>query len=91
MPPPSAKRIAPDLSSAASDARQFIHTPDYHGAATDVASYIRESIVNPDAFVLPKFRYLTMDGTSVMPKNFATLLTPAQIDDLIVYILTLQP
>lgn len=90
MPPSSAKRrIAPELTHIVIDAEQFIRSPEYHGGATDVASYIRESILDPDAFVVPAYRYLSRDGSSIMPKDFAQRLQSAEVDDLVVYILTL--
>lgn len=90
MPPPNSKRIAPDLAHITTDAEQFIHSPDYKGSATDVASYIRESIVDPNAFVVPAFRYLTADGSSIMPLDFAKRLTPQEIDDLVAYVLSIR-
>jgi cytochrome c551/c552 len=90
MPPPNSKRIAPDLAHITTDAEQFIHSPDYKGSATDVASYIRESIVDPNAFVVPAFRYLTADGSSIMPLDFAKRLTPQEIQDLVAYVLTIR-
>jgi|SRR5581483_4977954 cytochrome c2 len=90
MPPPNSKRIAPDLAHITTDAEQFIHSPDYKGSATDAASYIRESIVDPNAFVVPAFRYLTADGSSIMPLDFAKRLTPQEIDDLVAYVLTIR-
>lgn len=89
MPAPNARRIAPDLSHVASDAAQFIQLPDYQGHATDTASYVRESILQPNLFVVPAFRYLTADGSSIMPGNFATLLSPQELEDVIAYVLTL--
>lgn len=89
MPPPQARRIAPDLKNILTDANEFIHSPDYKGAATDAPSYIRESIVAPNAFVVPAYRYLTLDGSSIMPLDFGQRLSADQINDLIAYVLTL--
>lgn len=89
MPPPAAKRIAPDLKHVITDADEFIHLAEYKGNATDAASYIRESIVLPNIFVVPAFRYLTRDGSTIMPLYFSERLSPAQIDDLVSYVLTI--
>jgi mono/diheme cytochrome c family protein len=89
MPPPGARRVAPDLTHILTDAAEFIRRPDYHGTATDVPGYIRESIVLPNIFVVPAYRYLTRDGTSVMPLDFSERTSPAEIDDLVAYVLTL--
>lgn len=89
MPSPGTKRIAPDLTHILTDAEQFIHLPDYKGTATDAPGYIRESIVLPNIFVVPAFRYLTPDGSTIMPRYFGEQLTPAEIDDLVAYVLSL--
>ena len=89
MPPPNARRIAPDLSHINADAEQYIHSTEYHGRAADTASYIRESILNPNAFVVPPYRYLMPDGSSIMPQNFGTLLSVQELDNVIAYVLTL--
>jgi len=89
MPPPQARRIAPDLKHILADADEFIRLPEYKGTATDAPSYIRESIVLPNIFVVPAWRYLTMDGSSIMPLDFGQRLSAAEIDDLTAYILTL--
>lgn len=82
--------IAPDLSHIATDALEIIHRPDYHGQATTAQEYIFESVMTPNAFVLPPFNALTIDGTSIMPKDFSQRMTPAQIQDLIAYLMTMQ-
>ncbi|MCG3139835.1 MAG: hypothetical protein HDKAJFGB_00755 [Anaerolineae bacterium] len=89
MPPPQARRIAPDLKHILADADEFIRLPEYKGTATDAPSYIRESIVLPNIFVVPAWRYLTMDGSSIMPLDFGQRLSAEEIDDLTAYILTL--
>ncbi len=46
--------------------------------------YLRESILTPNAFVVPNF------APGLMPQNFAQMLTPQQINDLIAYLMTLK-
>lgn len=46
--------------------------------------YLRNSIVNPSAYVVPGFA----DG--LMPQAFGTVLTQQQLDDLIAYLMTLK-
>jgi hypothetical protein len=46
--------------------------------------YLRESIMKPNAFVVPGF------AAGVMVQNYGTTLTPAQIDDIVAYLLTLR-
>ncbi len=82
--------ICPNLGNIATEAARIVKSPDYHGQAVDAAGYIRESIVNPNAYIVPGVQYRTADGQSVMPKNFAQTLTPQQIDDLVAFLLTKQ-
>ena len=57
--------------------------------ATDAASYIRESIVDPGAFLVPGANY-SSNGISMMPQGLAQSLAPAQLDGLIAYLMTLK-
>ncbi len=88
--PPRGQRIAPDLSHIATDAELIIRSPEYHGKATDAASFIYESITDPNAFVQPPFDQVTVDGLSLMPKDFAQRLAPADLQALIAYLLTMR-
>lgn len=45
--------------------------------------YVRESIVNPSAFVVDGF-------SDVMPKTFEDMMSPQEIDDLVEYLLSLE-
>ncbi len=79
--------ICPNLGNIATEAARIVHSPDYHGHATDAAGYIRESIVNPNAYIVPGPSYRTADGQSVMPQDFGQTLTPSQIDDLVAFLM----
>jgi len=46
--------------------------------------YIRQSILQPNAYVVPGF------PSGVMPPDFSEILTPEQIDDLVAFLLTLK-
>jgi nitric oxide reductase subunit C len=80
--------VCPNLGNIASEAARIVRRPDYHGRAKDAAGYIRESIVDPNAYIVPGPSYRQADGQSVMPKEFAQSLTPAQLDDLVAFLLT---
>lgn len=84
------RMIAPELTTIAADAEEIILRPDYHGRAKSAPAYIFESVVDPNAYVLPPYNLLTRDGTSLMPKDFAEQLTPAQLQDLVAYLMTLR-
>jgi nitric oxide reductase subunit C len=80
--------ICPNLGNIATEAARIIRLPEYRGRARDPAGYIRESIVDPNAYIVPRPAYRQADGQSVMPKNFGEMLTPAQLDDLVAFLLT---
>ncbi len=81
--------VGPSLAGLAQRAAASIASPDYHGTATDAASYIRESIVDPGAFLVPGANY-SSNGISMMPQGLAQSLAPAQLDGLIAYLMTLK-
>jgi mono/diheme cytochrome c family protein len=59
-----------------------VDEPAYSGTAVKAEQYLLESIVSPNAHVVPGFE------TVAMPSNFATRLTPQDAADLIAYMLT---
>jgi nitric oxide reductase subunit C len=81
--------VGPSLANIATTAAQRIKDPNYHGKASDAASYIRESILNPSAYLVPGASY-SAGGTSFMPPGFNTSLTARQVDDLVAYLSTLK-
>ena len=46
--------------------------------------YLRESILKPNAFVVPGFQ------PGIMLQNFGQILSPQQLNDLIAYLMTLK-
>lgn len=80
--------ICPNLGNIATEAARIIRSRDYHGKAKTAADYIRESIVDPNAYIVPGASYRAADGQSVMPKDFGSTLSGAQIDDIVAYLLT---
>jgi nitric oxide reductase subunit C len=81
--------VGPSLANIATIAAQRIKDPSYHGTAADAAAYIRESILAPDAFVVPGASY-SAAGHSFMPPGFNTSLTARQVDELVAYLSTLK-
>jgi mono/diheme cytochrome c family protein len=76
QPAGSSGTIGPDLDTApAQDAKA-----DGNMA---LAAFVKESIVNPNAYIAKGFT-----KPSAMPGNFGTQLKPAQIDDLVAFILS---
>ena len=64
----------PSLASLAATRRQ--------GYPADL--YLYESIVNPGAFVVPGYQ------DSIMPQNFAELLSKKELADLVAYMMTMR-
>ena len=44
--------------------------------------------MDPNAYIVPGAAYRAANGKSVMPSDFGTTLSGAQIDDLVAYLLT---
>jgi mono/diheme cytochrome c family protein len=80
--------ICPNLGDIATEAARIVRQGDYHGRAKDASGYIRESIIDPNAYIVPGPTYRQADGQSVMPKNFGQTLTAEQLDDLVAFLLT---
>jgi nitric oxide reductase subunit C len=80
--------VCPNLGNIATEAARIVRARDYRGKAKDAAGYIRESIVDPNAYVVPGAAYRQPNGQSVMPKDFAHTLSPADIDDLVAFLMT---
>lgn len=79
----------PSLAGVATRARQRIAAKDYKGKAKDAKSYIRESIMDPNAYLVPGPAYAA-NGKSLMPATYAQTLKPEQIDQIVSYLMTLK-
>lgn len=80
--------VCPNLGNIASEAARIVGTPEYRGKARDAAGYIRESIVAPNAYIVPGAHYRDEAGKSVMPEDLAKTLTPRDLDDLVAFLMT---
>lgn len=86
---PGVNLAGPTLAALATRGDTTVNDPAYKGAAKDVAAYIRESIVNPHAYLVPGPTY-SSGGRSFMPDHYEKTLKPEQIDDLVAYLATLK-
>lgn len=86
---PGANMAGPTLADIHEEATRIITTPGYKGKAKTPEEYIRESIVEPSAHVVPGPMY-SANGTSFMPGNYGKDLKPEQIDQLVQYLMTLK-
>ena len=87
---PGTKLIGPSLSNAAVLAKSRIEDPSYAGKAADVEGYLRESILEPSAFIPPGGVFATPGGTSLMPAHYGNILEPKDVDDLVAFLRTLE-
>ena len=86
---PGVNLVGPSLAGIAARAEGRVKEGDYHGKATDAAGYIRESILDPNAFVVPGPTF-SSNGQSMMPPGFGQSLEPTQVDALVAYLMTLK-
>src|SRR5690606_41141711 len=80
-----ADMAGPSLAGIATRTEKTLASPDYKGTATDLASFIRESITQPSAHLVPGAMY-SANGASFMPDTYGKDLTPEQIDQLAAYL-----
>jgi nitric oxide reductase subunit C len=86
---PGVNMAGPSLAGISAKAEQVLASGKYKGAAKDVKGFIRESIMQPSAYLEPGDMY-SAGGTSFMPDTYAKALTPAQVDQLVDYLSTLK-
>jgi cytochrome c oxidase subunit 2 len=70
-PANSTGKIGPDLDNLRADAQK---------AGKPLAAYVKESIVDPDAYIVPGYQ------KGVMPTTFGQSLSPPQVDALVTYL-----
>ena len=86
---PGVNLAGPTLAGIATRAAATVKGPAYKGAAKDAQGYIRESIANPHAYLVPGPTY-GAGGRSFMPDHYEKTLQPGQIEQLTAYLVTLQ-
>lgn len=86
---PGVNMAGPSLAGIGERAAKAIAAPDYKGKAKDVESYVRESITEPSAHLVPGAMY-SANGTSFMPNTYGQSLKPEQVDQLSAYLLSLK-
>ena len=67
-----------------------IKAADYKGKATTGDQYLFESIVAPDAYIVPGNATYAPGGVSIMPHDFATKLSAQNMADVIAYLDTIK-
>lgn len=84
---PGADMAGPTLAGVATRAQQAIASPEYKGKAKDVDAYLRESITQPSAHIVPGAMY-SANGVSFMPNTFGKDLSPEQVAQLAAFLAT---
>jgi len=86
---PGVQMVGPSVAGVGARGDSIVASPDYTGSATDAEGYIRESIVDPNAHLVPGATF-SAGGLSFMPQNVEDLLTSEEIDQLVAYLSTLR-
>lgn len=86
---PGANMAGPTLAGIAGRTEQLLASGQYKGKAKDLVGYLRESVLEPSAHVVPGAMY-SADGVSFMPTTYAKDLTAAQVDQLAAYLSSLR-
>jgi nitric oxide reductase subunit C len=81
--------VGPSLAGVGQRGAQVVASAAYKGKAKDAAGYIRESILEPSAYVVPGAMY-SANGVSFMPTTYAQSLSPEQLDQLAAYLASLK-
>ena len=64
---------------------------DYTGKAKTPEQYLFESIVSPDAYIVPgNAAYVGPDGKSIMPHTFATQMSAEMMANVLAYLETIK-
>jgi cytochrome c2 len=81
--PDGPQQVGPPLAGLAASAAETIAAPGYTGNAATVEDYIRESILEPETYVVEGY-------SPLMPKTYAASLDEAELAELVDYLLTLK-
>lgn len=82
---PGVNLAGPTLAGLSTRALETIASPDYKGKATTAEEFIRESLLEPSAYLHPGPMY-SANGVSFMPTTYVNDLKPEQIDHLVAYL-----
>lgn len=80
--------VGPSLAGIATQAAERIKAPDYKGQAKTPEEYIRESIQQPNAYIVEPDKYAASPGVSKMPANLGNLMSAQDLADLIAFLMT---
>ncbi len=81
--------VGPDLSMIGEMAEEHIASGEYDGEAKTAEEYVRESIVDPDAFISDECPSGPCQKGLMLP-TLAESLTPAELDAMVAYLAQLK-
>jgi nitric oxide reductase subunit C len=87
---PGVMLVGPSLAGIAKTAAERVRDPQYQGTARTAAEYLEESVLKPSAFIAPDGVYASPLRVSFIPDTYVRTLTPAEVQDLVAYMMTLQ-
>ncbi|HXF70124.1 MAG TPA: cytochrome c [Thermoflexus sp.] len=82
--------VGPSLAGIATIAAQRIQAPDYKGQAKTPEEYIRESIQQPNAYIVDPNQFAAAPGVSKMPATLGNQMSAQDLADLIAFLMTLK-
>ena len=86
---PGVNMAGPSLAGMTAFFEQIQASGEYTGKATTAEEFVRESIVEPSAWLHPGAMY-SAGGVSFMPPNYGEDLTEEQVDHLVAYLLSFK-
>ncbi|HET8932891.1 MAG TPA: cytochrome c [Polyangiales bacterium] len=86
---PKVNLVGPSLAGVASRAEKLLKSSTYKGSAKDAMSYIKESILHPNAYIVPEPMY-SANGVSFMPDTYKGALTPEQVESIAEFLASLK-
>jgi cytochrome c2 len=87
---PGEALVGPSMAGIATLAAERIRAPDYKGQAKTPEEYIRESIQQPNAYIVEPDKYAAAPGVSKMPATLGNQMSAQDLADLIAFLMTLK-
>jgi nitric oxide reductase subunit C len=86
---PGVQVVGPSLAGVRARAEAVVKSPDYKGTAKTAEEYLRESILHPNAYIVPGPTF-SAAGQSIMPAIYQSMLTADDIEHLVAYVATIK-
>ncbi|AKU21039.1 c-type cytochrome [Massilia sp. NR 4-1] len=86
---PGVNMAGPSLAGLAGRTQALLASGSYRGQAKDLAGYIRESITEPSAHLVPGAMF-SANGVSFMPTTYGQSMSPQEVEQLAAYLSSLK-